>query len=233
MRERLINLLIASGAAALLCCGWCGYEIGRTSRETRFAVAEIRKTVVAVNAKDGILARLDKAALHIEASTKEMGDIGAQALRASKAQTDALAKENVELTGFIHDGRTALNETKQQMIDSLKAVTGDVHAITDDVGGTARAATTALNAVPPVLNSLHVALDKAAELIGDQDIKTALMELAKTAKNTDDITAGIAKIITDVQGRIDAMQHPSRKKRMLQDAIGTLKLLYYLSQIKW
>lgn len=105
----------------------------------------------------------------------------------------------------------------------------DLDKLTVDGQLAIQALTRALDGLPPTIEQAQEVLAAAKELIADPEIKRAILELANSTKNVDEITASLAKIADDVQVKVHGLTHPTKAQKVVSGALTAVKFLYYVA----
>lgn len=105
----------------------------------------------------------------------------------------------------------------------------DLDKLTIDGQMAIQALTKALDGLPPTIEQAQETLAAAKELIADPEIKRAILELANSTQNADEVTASLAKIADDVQVKVHSLTHPTKTQRTVSGALTAVKFLYYVA----
>lgn len=152
----------------------------------------------------GVLPQAKLAAKHTAAAARQ---IAKTSLAEKKAFAEQTAKVNEVLDGLKGDTKA---------LDALLVSVGT------DLGSLVGHAT-------PVLDESKQMIADADELWKDPNIRRAILELANSGKNIDEVTASLAGIASDVQGRVHTLTHPSKVQRTISGTLTALKTLYYMA----
>ncbi len=196
------------------------------------AVFHIRETAGAATA---LLSHTDRqlngtAAEHgtdgaIFAVKKSLDDIRAGAVIASRQERQYYAQlqRNTDLTFANANASLAMLNAKLDGVDTV-GLSADTRALLV-------ALTTDAQHVVPLLDTLRKTVDDLDLQISDPQLHLALVELEKTATGSAEFMQHLNAIIADVQGKVNAATHPTRKRRALTALLTTLKTLYYVGQV--
>lgn len=177
-------------------------DVGATSKA---AGTLLRNVDVNLNAEPfGVLPQAKLAAKHTAAAAQQIA-------RTSLAEKKAFATQTKKV-----------NEVLDGLKGDTKALDALLVSARKDIGSLVGHAN-------PAIDELKQMIADADELWKDPDIKRAILELANSGKNIDDVTASLAGIASDVQGKVHTITHPSKKQRAIAGTLTALKMLYYVA----